>query len=189
MFRLLMTVAFLGLATLGAQAAPPKPLIATDVQCSGCVNQQDIAVDAVGATQIQQDAVGSSEIAQASVGETELSQGFLSRISAVENSVAAGHQGPLTAVFSQDQSPTSCQFIDLRSGSVIRPDELYRVVMLIPNPYSGSNLVLANNVPDPKRRAVEMLIRINLLPLTPDDFRDPTTGEWNCTNERLLSLW
>ena len=90
MFRSFMTVAFLGLATLGAQAAPPKPLIATDVQCNGCVNQQDIAANAVGAAQIQQDAVGSSEIAQASVGEPELSQGVLSRISAVETAVAAG---------------------------------------------------------------------------------------------------
>jgi hypothetical protein len=83
-----MTLALLGLATLAAQAAPPKPLIATDVQCSGCVNQQDIAANAVGAAQIQQDAVGSSEIAAGSVGEQELTQSLLDRIATLENQLA-----------------------------------------------------------------------------------------------------
>ena len=188
MFRLLMTVAFLGLATLGAQAAPPKPLIATDVQCNGCVNQQDIAANAVGAAQIQQDAVGSSEIAQASVGEPELSQGVLSRISAVETAVAASHQGPLTAVFADQNGSTYCSFLDLRNGGKFYADVGNRTIIFF-NTGSVSTDIVGYNLADPRRRAVEMLIRINNLPLTPDDFRDPITGEWNCTNERLLSLW
>jgi hypothetical protein len=35
---------------------------------------------------------------------------------------------------------------------------------------------------------LEYFVRITGLPLTPDDFRDPTTGEFDCTNDKLFSL-
>ena len=37
-------------------------------------------------------------------------------------------------------------------------------------------------------RILEFMIRLGGLPLTVDDFRDPTTGEFDCTNEKLYSL-
>ena len=37
-------------------------------------------------------------------------------------------------------------------------------------------------------RQVEYIIRMSGLNLTADDFRDATTGEFDCTNEKLFSL-
>ncbi len=41
---------------------------------------------------------------------------------------------------------------------------------------------------DAKPLLVDLMIRIGNLPLVVDDFRDQTTNEFDCSNEKLLSL-
>ena len=56
---------------------------------------------------------------------------------------------------------------------------------------SGDISILENGLPtieDVNRLLLEYLALVGGLPLTPDDFIDPNTGEFVCTNEKLRSL-
>jgi len=94
---------------------------------------------------------------------------------------------PLQVVF-HDTDLNTCTFMYLPGSASFQfsqPEERIRVIT------GGGSQTLATGlttVEEGKTRLVEFMIRIGALPLTPDDFRDPATGEFDCTNEKLFSL-
>ena len=51
-----------------------------------------------------------------------------------------------------------------------------------------STIAFSVSFDDRKRILLDLLIRVNGLNLTPDDFVDPANGDFDCSHEKLLSL-
>ena len=78
MKRTLIWLFVMGFAT-SANGAVPRPVVATDVQCTDCVGASDIASNAVGPT----------EIVNGSVSDAKLTQALRDRIAGLESQVTA----------------------------------------------------------------------------------------------------
>jgi hypothetical protein len=98
-------------------------------------------------------------------------------------------KAPLLAIF-WNTNPSSCSFRHL-TGSIYFRDTGQDGLDIEMVRLGSTEVTVVDSVSttdDVKPRLLEYLIRVNGLPLTPDDFRDPTTGEFDCTNDKLLSL-
>ena len=68
-------------------------------------------------------------------------------------------------------------------------DVSQRIVMLMDG--GGTYMFVLTGIAtlsDARPYLIDLMIRIGSLPLAVDDFRDATTNEFDCTNEKLLSL-
>jgi hypothetical protein len=97
---------------------------------------------------------------------------------------------PLLAVFSNVNS-SDCGFRYL-SGSLVNGSwdnglAIFQIGHFIPG--AGSIIIDTEPTTDAgQTRMLEYFIRINGLSLAPAAFRDPSTGEFVCTNDKLFSL-
>lgn len=114
-----------------------------------------------------------------------------SDISAVAESVAnlAADGAGLTVLFYNGDVNQDCQFHNVPSNRLFWWNSVSQRIESTVNG-SSSYSVLYNVVTaeTAKSALLDLMIRIGKLPLVVDDFRDATTGEFDCTNSKLLSL-
>ena len=90
-------------------------------------------------------------------------------------------------VFFFSAAPSNCDFrrVGFGSGSAFEADPFSTSVT-----YGGGSTAIAvrSTYAERKRFLLELMIAFAGLSLTPDDFYDSVLGDFDCTNEKLLSL-
>ena len=118
-----------------------------------------------------------------------------SSIQSLNASVAAlsnGGVGLSVLFYNQNPNANLCDFVHLPSNKHFWWNSNETALRItVSSVQSGDNFFVLTNIAtieDARVALIDLMIRIGNLPLTVEDFRDAASGQFDCTNEKLLSL-
>lgn len=131
-YAIIMAVAAFAAGSIFASPVPQAiaAIIATDVQCTGCVGTSDLAGNAVTAAKIKDSEVKAAEIAANAVGASEIAT----------DAVGATEIQGVTKLIFQKYTLTNAQ-----ATRVIGPNDLIAVPFFLPGIAPGDNFIATFN--------------------------------------------
>ena len=93
---------------------------------------------------------------------------------------------PLVVYF-DNTNPSNCNFVYLPTGGIFSQNYSNVSDTKVSDPYSGT-FAHRSTVDERDRLLLEIMVKVGALDLVPDDFIDTSTGNFECTNDKLMSL-
>jgi hypothetical protein len=117
------------LAILAPEQLAEATAAASDLVCSGCVGNSDIANDAVGSAKIGSGQVGTSDIASSAVTSAKIGSGQVANSDIATNAVTTGKISDTNGVQSVDIVNGQVGSVDIGNGQVAAVDIVDNAIM------------------------------------------------------------
>ncbi len=180
---ILVAVSLLFALTANAQTQVPNDFQAGTPARAAEVNENFDALESA----VDSNALGIST----NISDIASSENDIQSLGASMEALTSGGTGLSVLFYNPILNATNCQFVHIPANKRIFWNGGASQQIIVGDLSGGNSFFTLLNIAtieESKVALLDLMIRIGDLPLVVEDFRDPATGEFDCSNEKLLSL-